>query len=564
MTGFVLVADGEDVSEGYTMKIGETSISNGATLSEAGKKTITISYGGKEVEQIIYVGAVKGIEVTTPPTKTVYNVGETFDATGMIVKALLSTGENVSPETWKKEVTDYTITPSTAFVGSETAVTITYKGQSTTQDITVNAIHVSSVSLKNTTSITYGSTETLTVTVLPNDANDKSVNWSSNNTSVATVDANGKVTANAVGTATITVTSVDGGKTAQCVVTVTEDTSKPALVETIFSETFANVTGTGSASTSNFDNTGWTISGYVYGNSGNGIRLAKGDGAGSVTTPAISKMKTGATITFKAGGWDSDETQMSLSGTNCSLSPASITDLSTNKSLAEKTVTVTVTGANPQITFSAEKGKRFLLDDITISQTKTTVDVTLSATGYASYCSPFALNLTPTDDYAAYAVTATSSSSVTFTKIPGKVAANIPFILYNEENAGEKVSLPIIEDDDVEISPVNSNMLAGTLSPTYVTTVNGDYTNFGLSGGVFKKITSGVIPANKAYLPVLTSELPASGRLSIVFEEEETGIKSMRDSGKFLDNTVYNLRGQRVENPTKGLYIVNGRKVVVK
>ena len=65
-----------------------------------------------------------------------------------------------------------------------------------------------------------GSTKTLVATVVPSDAIDKSVTWSSNNTSVATVSTAGTVTAKAVGSAVITVRTNDGGKTATCNVTV--------------------------------------------------------------------------------------------------------------------------------------------------------------------------------------------------------------------------------------------------------------------------------------------------------------------------------------------------------
>lgn len=60
----------------------------------------------------------------------------------------------------------------------------------------------------------------LTATVFPTNATNQAVTWTTSNANVATVDANGKVTAIAVGTATITVTTEDGGLTAACVVTV--------------------------------------------------------------------------------------------------------------------------------------------------------------------------------------------------------------------------------------------------------------------------------------------------------------------------------------------------------
>ena len=81
-------------------------------------------------------------------------------------------------------------------------------------------IKVESVSLNVTnTELTEGEQTTLTATVNPSNATNKNVTWSSSDNAVATVD-NGKVTAVKAGTATITVTTEDGNKTATCKVTV--------------------------------------------------------------------------------------------------------------------------------------------------------------------------------------------------------------------------------------------------------------------------------------------------------------------------------------------------------
>ena len=78
---------------------------------------------------------------------------------------------------------------------------------------------VSGVALDKTSAeLQVGKTLTLTATVTPDNATDKAVAWTSSNDAVATVDANGVVTAKAEGTATITATA--GGKTATCTVTV--------------------------------------------------------------------------------------------------------------------------------------------------------------------------------------------------------------------------------------------------------------------------------------------------------------------------------------------------------
>ena len=85
----------------------------------------------------------------------------------------------------------------------------------------VPPVEVSSVSLsEESLTLTEGGTASLTATVLPENADNKEVDWSSSDSGVATVDANGLVTAVAAGSATITVTTVDGGKTATCAVTV--------------------------------------------------------------------------------------------------------------------------------------------------------------------------------------------------------------------------------------------------------------------------------------------------------------------------------------------------------
>ena len=75
---------------------------------------------------------------------------------------------------------------------------------------------------KTTLTLEKGTRETLTATIMPNDATNTSVVWTSSNKSVAIVNANGRITALSPGTSTITVTTVSGGETASCQVTVTE------------------------------------------------------------------------------------------------------------------------------------------------------------------------------------------------------------------------------------------------------------------------------------------------------------------------------------------------------
>lgn len=95
-----------------------------------------------------------------------------------------------------------------------------------------STVAVTGVTLdKSTASVTVGATTTLTESVLPSNASNKSVTWSTSDSSVATVSG-GVVTGVAAGSATITVTTVDGGYTDTCTVTV--NSSGGATWETIF------------------------------------------------------------------------------------------------------------------------------------------------------------------------------------------------------------------------------------------------------------------------------------------------------------------------------------------
>jgi len=411
---------------------------------------------------------------------------------------------------------------------------------------------VTNVSLdKSLATITCGGTETLTPTVLPVNASNKLVTWTSSNALVASVE-DGVVTANALGTATITATTVDQELTASCEVTVTEDASRPNLIGTLLNETFSDGVGYKSrewVATSNCD----IIS--------EGLKIGKEKENGTLTTPVLSAEAGTALLTFKVGGYKPGEQAIYLSGTNCTLSPTSFTDLSTT--LESKEVTVTFTGANPKITFETRgTAYRAIVDDIVVTMSGNTVDVTLNASGFASYCSRYALDLTPTTSLAAYTVEAIGGTAIRLAKIPGKVAARTPFILYNPDAPSTTVNIPVIADDDSGIAAVTGNALVGTTSPTYVEAASG-YTNFGLSGSKFVGMNDGVVRANKAYLPVSNEVLGTAAHAFDIVITDPTAISTVAADSPAA-GACYTLSGLRVANPTRGLYIVNGRKVIVK
>jgi len=115
-----------------------------------------------------------------------------------------------------------TSSDSDTSIDDQTSQDTSSEEQSSEEETSV-PINVASVSLnKSTLTLVIGDTETLVATVLPVDANNKSVTWESSEPSTVSVD-DGLVTALAIGKITITVTTTDGSFTDTCEVTVEID-----------------------------------------------------------------------------------------------------------------------------------------------------------------------------------------------------------------------------------------------------------------------------------------------------------------------------------------------------
>ncbi len=154
---------------------------------------------------------------------------EITNETGIQLSATISpnnaTNQNVSWSSDKPGIASVDQSGNVTGVSAGTAIiTVTTEdgNKTATCEVTVTMIvHVTGVSLDHTSlDLHPGEQDSLTATVSPSNASNKNVTWSTNASSVATVN-NGTVTAVSAGTATITITTVDGSKTAQCTVTVT-------------------------------------------------------------------------------------------------------------------------------------------------------------------------------------------------------------------------------------------------------------------------------------------------------------------------------------------------------
>lgn len=172
----------------------------------------------------------------TPPVVSVTGVTLNKTSTSIQVGGTETLTATVSPKdaankkvTWKSSNAAIASVDAngkvTGVKAGEATITVTTEdgGKTATCKVTVSdkEIKVTGVKLnKSETSLLVGGNETLTATVLPEDATNQNVTWKSDKPEIATVDAAGKVTAVKAGEATITVTTEDGGKTATCKVTV--------------------------------------------------------------------------------------------------------------------------------------------------------------------------------------------------------------------------------------------------------------------------------------------------------------------------------------------------------
>ena len=193
----------------------------GYSPSTIGTQKITVSYQGKTASFNVTVKDYPtSLDITKLPTKTNYVAGEALDTKGIKVVATFKSGEK------RNIVTSYKVSGYDKNKAGQQTVTLTYTSAGVTVKDSFNVnvqknVPVQSVKLnKSSVSVKIGKTSTLTATVLPEDANNKKVTFTSSNTAVATVSSSGKITGKSAGTAVITATSQDGSHTAKCTVTV--------------------------------------------------------------------------------------------------------------------------------------------------------------------------------------------------------------------------------------------------------------------------------------------------------------------------------------------------------
>ena len=291
------------------------SVDNGkVTALKPGKTTIkaTSDDGGKTATCQVTVNArVYNVEsVSLDRTSITLTEGDSQTLTATVYPSN-ATNKKVS---WKSSNTSVATVSNgkvSALKAGTATITVTTEdgGKTATCQVKVNAkvYKVESVSLDKTSiTLTEGSSQTLTATVSPSNATNKNVSWKSSNTSVATV-SNGVVTAIKAGTATITVTTEDGGKTATCQVKVNAKVYKVESVSldktsiTLTEGSSQTLTATVSPSNATNKNVSWKSSNTSVATVSNGVVTAIKAGTATITVTTEDGSKTATCqVTVKA------------------------------------------------------------------------------------------------------------------------------------------------------------------------------------------------------------------------------------------------------------------------
>lgn len=298
------------------LTVGGETLTLTATVAPANAKDKTVSWttSNDAVATVDANGVVTAVSAGTATiTATATNgTDDTSDDKTATCTVTVTQNYKVTLADGTEDSGNWTISPANPQPGD--VVTITYGGTKKVKSVkAVKKAAVIKVTIitqnKTETTINVGSTETLSVTAIdPSNATDKTYTWNSDNTAVATVDADGVVTAKAAGTANITATANDGsGVTATCAVTVivpvSSITINNAPTEALFVNSKGTLTATVLPDNATEKTVTWSSSDpdYVSINATTGeyeVKGTKGYGSATITASAGGKTAT-CTITGK-------------------------------------------------------------------------------------------------------------------------------------------------------------------------------------------------------------------------------------------------------------------------
>ena len=217
-------------------------------------------------------------------------------------------------------------------------------------------------------------------------------------------------------------------------------------------------------------------------------------------------------------------------------------------------------GANGQYSFTMPDGEV----NVTLSFTEiVTINRTIGTYGAITFSSE--VPVTIPEGVTAYYAKEVSNNKVVMIQIMGIIPSQTGVVLFGNagtytftqaSSAGQTITgnllRPVLNQNGYNCISANEYVLTWHDHLVFAQTSSENYAE---------------VHYGQAYLDLTGVNVNAGSRLRISFKHDDddlTGIQSLQSDERSLDGAVYNLRGQRVEHPTKGIYIINGKKVVIK
>ena len=186
--------------------------------------------------------------------------------------------------------------------------------------------------------------------------------------------------------------------------------------------------------------------------------------------------------------------------------------------------------------------------------------------GYATVVTPADKAVTFPNDVKVWKATKIDGSTVTMTELSGIIPAATPVLV-----SGSKGDYELTTTDEDATADVTGNMLIGYNTDTEITATDMEsYTYYSLNAaedgtaGFYRRTEAFTAKAGKAYLRVNGATQTNTAKMGMFFDDNTTTGISGIEANKSVNGVYYNLNGQRISAPTKGLYILNGKKYVSK
>lgn len=477
------------------------------------------------------------IAVSNHPTN--FYVGDEFSHEGALVTATYednSTKDVTSSATFS--------TPDMTTAGTKT-VTVTYtEGEVTktaTYNITVNARTLTSIALSGNYTTTFSKNAAFNYDGLVVTAT-----YDDKSTKVVTEDATfSEPDMTTLGTKTVTVSYTEGGvtKTATYDITV-EEYVQPTTITATFNNVFLGT----QAGVRITEKTTVTQDGVMFVfDKISGSNWPQGDAE-------VIRIYDGTTLKIVApSGYALNSITFTAKG---DWKVGMDADCGTYNDDLDSNNKAYWTGVAESVTFSPKGSHRIATVVVTLTNSTT---AKIASSGYSTLSAACGL------DFAnAVADNETADALVAYI-IPRNDGAKLTMSTVTEASAGTGILLKGTPGVTYTILVKTNATAVGTnlLKAGPVTVPDGNETIYLLKSGQFHLASAGTTSAGKAYL-----ELPAAvgaPALSIDNDDETTGIGMTTVNGQqTTDGVYYDLSGRRVAQPTKGLYIVNGKKIVIK